>query len=317
MRSLLLSTRLRLLKPLSLAIALLALALPWNAGCDSIKPLNFGPFFMNQVNFSGSPYGYDYALTNALYHFQVGWIEPLAEGAKGIFAETYFETDGNFNLSPFTSDIGTTFNLKPIRYLEVGLSYNRLLFHNSMVTFVEPANTEVPLEEWRPSHVIDRDHKEPGGADIFTFQANLTFDLGRTQFYVSGSRTLWDIDAKGRSYVFDYGDDVLIKPRDRVNSLLAQITLDLRPYSLYKSVSYTGLCIRDQYWYTTQTRLEKNLISAGITGFRLGQNPELQRRGLDLSVGYWIYHEQIPKGDLLKSLVLLGDWKWNIQFLKI
>ncbi len=186
-----------------------------------------------------------------------------------------------------------------------------------MVTFVEPADSIVPLEEWRPSNVIARDHKEPGGADIFTFQANLTFNLGRTQFYLFGSRTLWDIDAKGRNFVFDYGDDILIKPRDRVSTALGQITLDLRPYSLYQSVSFTGLCIRNQYWHTTQTSLEKDLISAGITGFRLGQNPELQRRGLDLSIGYWLSNVQIPKGDWAKALVLLADWKWNIQFLKI
>src|SRR3954464_13617370 len=103
---------------------------------DTIKPLLFfGPFFMNQVSAWGSPAGYDYVMTNGFYHFQVGWIEPLSDSRHGIFGETYFETNGNLNISPFTSDMGTTFNLKFIRYLEVGLSYNRLLYHNSMVAF--------------------------------------------------------------------------------------------------------------------------------------------------------------------------------------
>jgi hypothetical protein len=87
--------------------------------------------------------------------------------------------------------------------------------------------------------------------------------------------------------------------------------------SLYRRVSYLGFMIRDQYWYTTQTKLEKNLVSAGITGFRMGRNPERQRRGLDLSVGYWTIHDQIPEGDVAKSIVLLADWKWNIHFLKM
>ena len=310
-------TRLSIPKIPRSAMTLIIALLVVNAGADSVKPLNFGPFFMNQMSANVNPTGYDYALTDVRYHFQIGWIEPLAEGAGGLFRETYFETDGNFNVSPFTSDIGTTFNLKPLRYLEMGLSYNRLLFHNTMVTFKRPDNTPVPIDEWQPSNVISRDHKEPGGADIFTFQTNLTLNLGPAQIYLFGSRTLWDIDAKGKDYVYEYGTDMLIRPRDRVNSLLAQITLDLRPHSLYRSVSFTGLSIRNEYWYTTQTRLEKNLIYAGITGFRFGQNPERQRRGLDLSLGLWTMHDQIPKDDWVKSLVVIADWKWNIQFLKI
>ncbi len=310
-------TRLSIPKTLQAAIAFLSLALASRVGADSVKPLNFGPFFMNQLSSTLSPAGYDYVLNDALYHFQVGWIEPLAEDAGGLFRQTYFETDGNFNISPFTSDIGTTFNLKPIRYLEMGLSYNRLLFHNTMVTFIRPDRTEPPVEDWRPSHVIAREHKEPGGADIFTFQSNLTVDIGPTQLYIFGSRTLWDIDAQGKDFVYEWGTDILIRPRDRVNTLLAQFTYDLRPHSLYKSVSFTGVSVRSQYWYATQTRLEKNLVSGGITGFRIGRNPERQRRGLDFSVGYWTMHDQIPKDDWIKSLVVIGDWKWNIQFLKI
>ncbi len=288
---------------------------------DSVKPLTFGPFFVNGLSSRISPTGFNQVLSDITYHFQLGWIEPLATKSKGVFEETYFETDGNFNASPFTTDIGTAFYLKPIRYLELGLSYNRLLFNNSMVTFGSTESSAngggVPLHEWQPSQVIAREYKELGGADIFTYQINGTFNIGPLQLYINGTRTLWDIDAKAKNYVFEYGTDILLKPRDRVNALLTQITFDLRPYSLFKTVSFTGLALRSQYWYAAQTRFEKNLISGGITGFRLGQNPERQRRGLDFSIGYWTMNPQLDDSDWKQNIMLLADWKWNIQFLKI
>ena len=268
-------------------VSLTLAALCAGARADSVKPLQFGPFFMNQISMVGSPAGYDYALTNGFYHFQVGWFEPIAQGKDGIFGETYFETNGNLNVSPFTSDVGTTFNVKPLRYLELGLSYNRMVFHNSMVSFPATKDEKQPAKElYRPDQVLSHSTKEMGGADIFTYQANLTFDLGPTQFYFAGSRTLWDIDAKGKGYVYEYGDGLLLAIRDRVNNFMAQATLDLRPHSVFRKLSFVGFTVRDQYWHTDQTELEKNLVSAGITGFRLGHNPRFQRRGLDLSVGY-------------------------------
>jgi hypothetical protein len=82
-------------------------------------------------------------------------------------------------------------------------------------------------------------------------------------------------------------------------------------------LSFQGVQIRDQFWNTDHTELMKNLVSLGITGFRMGQNPERQRRGLDLSVGYWTTHNQIPDGDVAASFMITADWKWNIHFLKI
>ncbi|HKP94257.1 MAG TPA: hypothetical protein VJ385_00745 [Fibrobacteria bacterium] len=298
----------------ALATALIAPAIP----ADTIKPLLFGPFFMNQVSVWGSPAGYDYVMTNGFYHFQVGWIEPLADGRKGLFGETYFETNGNLHVSPFTSDLGTTFNLKPIRYLEFGLSYNRLLYHNSLVSFARPGSDEKhpPRELYTPPEVL-ASGREVGGADVFTYQINFTLDMGRTQLYLFGSRQLWDVDAKGKDFVYEYGDDLLIRTRDRVNHANGVFSLDLRPWSLFRSVSFQGLEVRDRYWHSDHTELQKNLISFGITGFRLGRNPEHQRRGLDLSVGYWTYHDQIPEGDVAKSFMVIADWKWNIHFLKM
>jgi hypothetical protein len=297
------------------AIGMLLLAtLSRGAYADSVKPLMFGPFFMNQLSMEGSPAGYDYVLTNGFYHFQVGWFEPIAQGAEGIFSETYFETNGNLNISPFTSDVGTAFNVKPLRYLELGLSYNRMLFHNSMVTF--PNGNKPDRELYRPDEVL-RKHSELGGADIFTYQANLTFDLGPAQFYLSDSLSLWDIDAKGKEYAYEYGDGLLISTRDRVNTVLAQATFDTRPHSLFRKVSFVGFAIRDQFWHTVKSEMSKNLVSAGITGFRVGRNSRFQRRGLDLSVGYWTLHDQIPSGHIAESLMLIADWQWNIHVLKI
>ncbi len=304
----------------------LALLIP-NVEADSIKPTIFGPFFMNQITVTASPTGYKYVMPNGNYHFQVGWIEPLSENTKGIFGETYFETNGNFNVSPFTSDVGTTFNLKPFRYLEIGLSYNRLIFHNSMVTFSRPGSTSLPKELITPENILS-ESKEPGGADNFTYQANLTFDIGPTQTYLFASRSLWDINAKGKDFVFEYGDDLPIRTRDRVNYLMAQFSVDLKPGSLFKSMSFMGIDVRNQYWITAQSKLEltpsdtknaveKNLLSVGITGFRFGSNPERQRRGLDLFVGYWTKHYQIPEREIANSIQLTADWKWNIHFLKM
>lgn len=303
------------LLPLAIAAATVFLTA---AHADSNKPLLSGPFFMNQVSVWGSPAGYDYVLTNGFYHFQVGWIEPLAENNQGLFGETYFETNGNLNISPFTSDLGTTFNLKPIRYLEFGLSYNRLLFHNSMVTFARPGSNENhPAKElYTPDRILSSG-KEVGGADIFTYQANLTFDAGPTQFFLYGSRKLLDIDARGKDFVYEYGDDLLIRTRDRVNHLEGVFSVDLKPWSLFRKVSFEGFELRDRYWNTDHTALQKNLISFGLTGFRLGKNPARQRRGLDMSVGYWTTHDQIPEGDVAESFMLIADWKWNIHFLKI
>jgi hypothetical protein len=296
------------------ALAGLLLSAPAAVRADSVKPLMFGPFFMNQISLSGSPLGYDYMLTNGYYHFEVGWIEPFAETAKGFFGETYFEANGNLNVSPFTSDMGTTFNLKPFRYLEFGLSYNRLMFHNSMFAF---SDSTIPIGSRFTPDKVFAGAKELAGADIFTYQGNLTFDIGKTQLYLFASRALWDIDAKGKNYVYEYGDGLLIKTRDRVSHILGQFSLDLRPWSLGKTMSFTGFVLKDQYWVTRQTDFERNMISFGITGIRIGRNPEQQRRGLDLSVGYWNEHDQIPQSETGKSFVLLADWKWNIHFLKI
>jgi hypothetical protein len=298
-------------RPLATALCL-SLA-PLAALADSIKPIEFGPYMVNSVSFVGNPASYRYVLNNGYYRFQVGWIEPISERSHGILKDAYFEVDGDLNVSPFQSDAGTTFNLKPIRYL----SYNRLMFNNSMVTFVAaPGETMIDLDRVRPGDLMQLD-QEFGGADVFTFQTNITLDIGPTQLHVLGSRALWDIDVPGKDFVYEYGNDLVIKPRDRVNSLLVRWSLDLTRFSRNPAWSFTGIALRNQYWITTQTNQEKNLVTAGVTGLRLGRNPARQRRGLDLSVGYWIMHPQIAGDDWSRSLTLLMEWKWNVQFLKL
>jgi len=103
-----------------------------------------------------------------------------------------------------------------------------------------------------------------------------------------------------------------------VNHAMAQISYDLRPPSVFHTLSFVGLALRDQYWSTShQSRLKKNLISGGITGIRFGQNSQFQRRGLDLSLGYWTLHDQLPAGNIAKSWMIIADWQWNIHVLKI
>lgn len=299
-----------------LTTALCLACMPPAAGADSVKPIQFGPYIQNSISYIGNPASYRYVLNTGQYRFLVGWIEPIAEDAGGILKDTYFETDADLNVTPFQSDVGTTFNMKPIRYLEFGLSYNRLMFNNSLVSFVAPNTDMIDLKQARPGDLM-RLNQEFGGADVFTFQANFTLDIGPTQVHVQGSRAFWDIDVPGKDFVYEYGNDLVIKPRDRVSVLLAKWSLDLSRFSRNQAWSYSGIGLRYQYWTTRQTDQEKSLASAGITGLRFGRNPVGQRRGLDLSAGYWVTHPQIAGDDWKRALTLLAEWKWNVQFLKL
>lgn len=289
---------------------------PLAARADSVKPIRFGPYIQNSISYVGNPAGYRYVLNNGQYRLQVGWIEPFSERSGGIFKDAYFETDGDLNVTPFQSDVGTTFNLKPIRYLEFGLSYNRLMYHNSMVAFSAPGEKMIDLDRVLPGDLLNL-NREFGGADVFTFQTNFTLDMGPTQIHLMGSYALWDVDVRGKDFIYEYGIDMVIKPRDRVTTLLARWSLDLSRFSLSPAWSYTGIALRNQYWITSRTDQEKNLITAGITGLRLGRNPERQRRGLDLSVGYWSEHPQLNGEDMNLAFTLLMEWKWNVQILKL
>ena len=288
-----------------------------STSADSVKPFRFGPYLLNDLNISANPFGHDYVLSNGTYRFQVGWMEPLILKSGGLFHETYFETNGSFSISPYQADLGTTFNFKPIRYWEIGLSYNRLQFMNSMAAFVSPGVVIPPDETWRPEAILENPDRQQGGADIFTYQTNITVDAGRLQFYLSFARALWDIAARGKDFVYEYGNDLLIQPRDRVNFLSFQTLLHSRPDPDVVLFSYSGFLFRDQYWNTSHTKLQKNLVSAGISGFRFGRNLPKQSRGLDLCLGYWTLHDQIPEGHWVESVMILADCTWNFRFLNL
>jgi hypothetical protein len=294
----------------------MAAFLPAAALPDSVKPVEFGPYMTHHVTYQGNPATYRLALNNAYYRLKIGWIEPIAEHAGGVLKDTYIETDGDFNISPFQSDFGTTFNLKPIRYVELGLSYNRLMFHNSMVSFAAPGADMIDLDRARPGDLMELT-QEFGGADVFTFQTNLTLDMGPVQLFVMGARSLWDIDVPGKDFVYEYGNDLVIRPRDRVNTVVSQLAVDLSRFSRSPAYSWTGLALRHHFWLTDRSEQTKNLISAGITGFRLGRNPARQRRGLDLCLGYWLDHPQLDSSDIPQSLTVLMRWTWTVQFLKL
>ncbi len=273
---------------------------------DSIKLFRFGPYLVNDINATYSPAGYDYSLTNATYHLQLGWVEPIIANPHSLFNETYIETNANINVSPYETSIGTTFNIKPLRYFEFGLTYNRLLFNNSLISFKAIGND---LPDWRPRQLMDQE-TEVSGADVFTYQSNLIFDIHRLKLLFSAERALWDIDVTGKDFVYEYENDILLKSNDRINIFVAQMIVDIKPFA------QIGLMLKNQYWYIDNTGLEKNLISFGITGFRHGINPTNQKRGLDLSVGYWTKHPHMPSS-FAKHLVILADWKWDIRFFQL
>lgn len=304
--------------PSRLGLSLLLLAgIPSVSHPDTVKPVQFGPYLLSHVSVISTPAAYRDVLTNGQYHFQVGWIEPISELSGGIFKDAYFETDGDLNISPFQSDLGTTFKIKPIRYFEVGLSYNRLVFHHSLVTFSRiPGEKKLDVDRAKPVKVLSSSG-ELSGADVFTFQANLTVDMGPTQLFLMANRSLWDIDVQSGDYAYEYGNDLVIKTRDRINYFLGRFNLDLRRFSTSPAFSFTGVAIRNQFWITDQELLKKNLVSGGITGFRFGRNSELQQRGLDLSVGYWTMHPQLDGDQWLEYLHLQAEWKWNLQMLKL
>jgi len=183
---------------------------------------------------------------------------------------------------------------------------------------MSPVPTPWPAAALRSQAIIDRLGEMPGGADVFSFHANFTVDAGPLQFFLFGSRSLWDIDAPKKDFVYEYGNGLLIKPSDRIHYGLAQLSFGLNPISALGSVSSSGLAVRNQFWNAFRTGRNKNLVSAGITGFRIGRNSAGHRRGLDLSLGYWTTHPQIQDGDAwTKSLMFLADWKWNIQVLHL
>ena len=299
------------------ALLVLLLATP---RADGVRPQRFGPFLQQSVTLQGNPAGSDYVYPFGGYNFQAGWMEPIALAPWPVFKGTYLETQVNTTLSPWQYDFGIAFNLKPIRFFEFGLSYNRLVYPYTLAGFTAPAGAPenwVPEDrQWQPSRILGADKLDAAGTDIFTYQGNLTFDVGPVQLHGGGSYSMWDVDTR-QSVVLEYRTGLLIRPQDRIGSAYFQTLMSPGPEASFLGFSARGWAIRNQYWWTVQTDLEQNLLSTGFIGLRRGWNNDRQYRGLDGWVGYWTKHPQLGDDQPWRNVSVSLQWTWNIQILNL
>lgn len=286
---------------------------------DGVRPLRFGPYLQQDVLLEGSPFGSRYMPPSGAYNLQVGWMEPINILPHPLFRGTYLETQGNATVSPYQSDVGVIFNLKPIRFLEGGLGYNRLLFPYTLVGFNTGGNKDsLPSpERWRTTEILDLRKREAVGADVFTFQANFTMDVGPVQLHAGAFRSLWDVDVTDRDVVLEYHSGLLIQKRERINSFYGQTLIKMNPDFMLAGITARGIEFREQYWWATHTGLDEHLLSVGLSGIRRGRNNDRLYHGLDGLVGYWVAHPQLRGGDVLKRFHLSLQWMWNIQILHL
>jgi hypothetical protein len=304
--------------PFALAIVV---AVASSVQADGVRPQRFGPFLQQSLLAQGNPTGYARNFPFAAYNLQAGWMEPIAALPWPLFRGSYIETQGNATISPYQTDFGIAFNLKPLRFFEFGLAYNRLFFPNTLAGFNYPdtANTDVlpPRSRWRPQEILGVDHLTAAGADIFTYQGNLTFNAGPIQLHGGGSYSLWAVDTRTHDLILEYRSGLLIKRHDRIGSVNAQALV--RPDSGLGFLGFTanGFGIRNQLWWTVQTELSQNLLSAGFSGMRRGHNGSRLYRGVDGWVGYWTWHPQLADQKPWQKLYLSLQWTWNIQILDL
>jgi hypothetical protein len=291
------------------------------ARADGVRPQRFGPFLQQSATVQGNPSGYARIFPFAAYNLQAGWMEPIAVLPWPVFRGSYIETQGNATFSPYQTDFGIAFNLKPIRFFEFGLGYNRLFFPNTLAGFTTPDTARPDLlpekSRWRPTGIFGADHLTAAGADIFTYQANLTVNAGPVQLHGGGSYSMWDVDSRTNNLVLEYRSGLLIKRQDRIGSLTTQMLY--RPDSGMGMLGLTaqGFGVRNQLWWTVQTNLSQNLLSAGFSGLRRGWNGGRLYRGLDGWVGYWTWHPQLTNREPWQKLQVNLVWTWNIQILDL
>lgn len=289
---------------------------------DGVRPQKFGPFLQQSMAFQGNPAGSDYIYPFADYNLQAGWLEPIAILPWPLFKGSYIEAQGNATASPYQIDFGIAFNLKPIRFFEFGLAYNRLVYPGTLAGFTAPdsapADWMPPPHEWQPSEILGADHLQTAGTDIFTYQANLTFDAGPVQLHGGGFYSLWDVDAaQSSNLVLEYHTGMLIHKKDRIGSVYAQTMMVPDAESSFLGFTARGWALRDQYWWTVQTGLSQNLLSTGFIGLRRGWNNGRLYRGLDGWVGYWTDHSQLGGRDWWQKVNVSLLWTWNIQILTV
>src|SRR6185295_18806521 len=113
----------------------------------------------------GSPFGSRYLPPSGSYNLQAGWMEPINILPSPLFRGTYLETQSNATLSAYQSDVGVVFNIKPIRFLEGGIGYNRLLFPYSLLGFNNGGNRDSLPDpaQWRTTEILSARKREAVG----------------------------------------------------------------------------------------------------------------------------------------------------------
>lgn len=308
--------------PLRAAAALLFASAVTGAGhADGVRPQRFGPFLQQSLIAQGNPAGYDRIFPFGAYNLQAGWMEPIAALPGPLFRGSYLETQANATVSPYQADFGIAFNLKPIRFFEFGVSYNRLLFPNTLAGFTYPDSNDYRIlperSRWQPPRIFGVDHLSVAGADIFTYQGNVTVNLGPIQAHGGGSYSMWNVDTRSHDLLLEYRSGFLIKRQDRIGSAYAQILV--RPDSGLGVLGFkaNGFGIRNQMHWSVQTDLSQNLVSVGFSGLQGARSGGRLYRGLDGWIGYWTRHPQLEDQDPWRKLNLSLQWTWNIQILNL
>lgn len=304
-----------------LALASLFLSAAATASVEGVRPQRFGPFLQQSATVHGNPTGYARIFPFGAYNLQAGWMEPIAALPWPVFRGSYIETQGNATFSPYQTDFGIAFNIRPVRFFEFGLGYNRLFFPNTLAGFSTPDSAPAgwlpQRSRWRPTEIFGVDHLSAAGADIFTYQANVTARAGPLQLHGGSSYSMWAVDTRTHDLVLEYRSGLLIKRHDRIGSLHAQALLAPDSGLGFMGFSAQGFGVRNQLWWTVQTDLSQSLVSAGFTGLRRGRNGGKLYRGLDGWIGYWTWHPQLTNQKAWQKLDLSLIWTWNIQILDL
>ncbi len=280
---------------------------------------HFGPFTTNEFNLIGTPFGYRDALPNGTYQVRVGWMEPLAEKANEYIGATFLETIGTIDVSPYEIDVGTGFNLRLFKILGLGLKYHRLFFNNTMVSFSVQADSSrrdnVPLVpesyKWRPSRVIDRVinlQGESGGADVFTFEFQLRGDALPVKWQLSLQHELWDVDAAGKSHVYEYTNDVLIRSQDKVSQLGVRL-IWVHPLGIP-----INPILENQYWYIQGTELQKDALTAGLSFDGGSYSSDIKQNDIEINMGFWMLHPRLEDRSILERMIIGITWHYQLKF---
>ena len=303
--------------PPLLFFAFMAMELSASPRTEALRPERFGPYLQQSLDLSSSLSGFDDLVPFGSYSFQTGWVEPISPSTGGPFQGTTLEAQGNISVSPYQSDIGTVFNLRPIRFMEFGVGYNRLVYHYSLMGYSHSSVDSLTKDEWKASNIMNSQDRQTAGADVFTFQGKIMVNLGRLQVNAGGNRSLWDVDVQDKNILFEYHSGMLIKKRDRINSVYARAIINLDPYLGFFGFTAQGFEIRNHFWWTSQTAMQQNLSAIGLTGLRWGKNNSRSQRGLDILLGLWTEHTQLNGRNGWDRLSINLQWSWNAQVLDL